>query len=80
MNIDNRLDKHTVEYVILLLEKRVSGFWIDLQMGHIQRVADGIAKKYIDENQALIVVDHLMRLRTYEEIISDLKLRLQDIE
>lgn len=77
---DKDLDEKTLEWVIALLEKRVNGFWIDLQMGHVQRVADGIAKKYIDENQALIVVDHLMRLRSYEEMAADLRLRLQDLK
>lgn len=77
---DKDLDVETLNWVVALLEKRVNGFWIDLQIGHVQRVADGIAKRYIDENQALIVVDHLMRLRTYEEMVADLKLRVQDLK
>lgn len=73
---DEKLDVVTVKTIIKLLEKRVDGFWTDLKVGHIQRVVEGINVKYIDENQALIVVDHLMRLRCYQEIIADLNLQL----
>lgn len=79
-NINKKWDIYTTECIIALLEKRVNGFWIDLEIGHVQRVVEGVSKHYIDENQALIVVDHLMRLRTYEEIVADLKLRLQDLK
>lgn len=71
------LDESTVHAIIHLLQNRIDGFWIDLKMGHLQRVTDGIDKKYVDENQALIIVDHLMRLRTYQEVITDLHNRLE---
>ena len=67
------LDKNTLNIIIDHLEKRIESFWVDLKIGHINRVVEGIDKKYIDENQALIVVDHLMRIRTYQEIITELK-------
>ena len=70
------LDPNTIQEIIGILEKRIEGFWTDLSMGHVQRVLEGVDKRYIDENQALIVVDHLMRLRCYQEIAADLRLRL----
>lgn len=77
---DKDLDEATLQWVIALLEKRIAGFWVDLRVGHVQRVVDSIIKEYIDENQALIVVDHLMRLRTYKEMVADLQIRLQDLQ
>jgi len=70
------LDQYTIKEIITLLEKRIDSFWIDVKMGHIQRVVEGIDKHYVDENQALIVIDHLMRIRAYQEVITDLKLKL----
>ena len=43
----------------------------------LQRVVDGLEKKYVDENQALILIDHMMRIRCFEEVIADLKKRIE---
>lgn len=68
-----KLDNETLKVLVNGLENRIESIYFDLRMGHIYRVEDGIKKRYADENQAMIVVDHLMRIRIYQDIITELK-------
>lgn len=56
-----------------LLNGRIKLLEQDVQIGHMSRVMDGVRLGYADENQAMIVVDHLMRIRIYKEIIELVK-------
>jgi len=55
--------------LIKMLEGRIKLLEQDVRFGHMARVMDGVKQGYADENQAMIVVDHLMRIRIYKEII-----------
>lgn len=43
----------------------------DILTFHLPRVQEGLEKGYIDENQILVIYDHAVRARIYQETESD---------
>ena len=61
------------EKIIKVLQTTRNNLLKDIQTHHLSRIMDGIEKGYPDENQGMIVIDHLMRVRIYDEIIEQIK-------
>jgi len=52
-----------------LLEKRIDQMFLDVKIAHFSRIKEGMEKGYVDENQAMVLIDHLYRIRCYREIL-----------
>ncbi len=55
------------------IEKRADAIIKDILTNHLPRITEGLKKGYIDENQALIVFDHLVRARQLKELAEKMK-------
>lgn len=53
------------------LSRRAAGIKRDVLDNHLPRIADGLRAGYVDENQALVVFDHLVRVRAIESLFID---------
>ena len=48
--------------------KRADAIIQDILVNHLPRVKEGLEKGYADENQVLIIYDHLVRVRLLKEL------------
>ena len=55
------------------LSKKADSIINDILQNHLPRISEGLKKGYIDENQALIVYDHLVRARQLKELSEEMK-------
>ena len=55
------------------LEDKIEILRKDVLMFHLERVKVSVERKYVDENQAMVLVDHLMRMRILQEVVKDLE-------
>lgn len=54
-------------------EKRADAIIQDILINHLPRISQGLKQGYVDENQALIVFDHLVRARQLKELAEEMK-------
>ncbi len=48
--------------------EKIQGLIDDILINHLPKVKESLETGYIDENQALIVFDHMVRIRTLRDI------------
>lgn len=58
---------------IAILQDRINGIKSDVLLNHLPRVKESIIADYFDENQALVVFDHLVRIRVLQEQLRELQ-------
>lgn len=64
------IDKDKIKKKLL---KQIEALKQDILTNHLPKVSEGLQKDYIDENQALVVYDHLVRIRTYQDLLKEIK-------
>lgn len=60
------------------IEKKADAIIQDILNNHLPRISEGLKKGYVDENQALIVFDHLVRARSLKELSEEIKKENKD--
>ena len=51
-----------------IINSRADAIIQDVLINHLPRVKEGLEKGYADENQVLIIYDHLVRVRLLKEL------------
>ena len=52
------------------IQTRINSLIQDLRINHLPRVAEGLQKGYVDENQILVMYDHAVRIRVLQEYLN----------
>ena len=52
-----------------IIVKRIEQMKLDIKVAHLNRVLQSVETDYIDENQAMWLMDHMYRIRCYKEFL-----------